>query len=84
MKALRAIYHFLVDSPRLALGALVAVAIAALVAATGPTGAAASGWLLFLLIVAAVADDIYRTLHPRHSPGRGASGRAGPAAGGSH
>lgn len=62
-RAGRAIYHFLVDSPRLAGLALAALAIAALVAAVG--AAAVSGWLLFVLVVAALFLDLGATRSKR-------------------
>jgi hypothetical protein len=57
------LYHFLVDSPLLAVLALVALAVAALVAALGTP--AAAGWLLFVLVVLALGVDLSRAARPK-------------------
>lgn len=56
-------YHFLVDSPLLAGLALLALAITTVVALAG--GPALAGWLLFVLVVGALAADLHRAVRPK-------------------
>ncbi len=57
------VYHFLVDSPLLAILALAALAIAGLLSLIG--AAAVAGWLLFVLVAGALGADLSRAMKPK-------------------
>ena len=57
------LYHFLVDSPLLAILALAALAIAGIVSLIG--GKAVAGWLLFVFVVGALGADLNRALRTK-------------------